>query len=37
MILAIQIGLDTYLAARRRAANWRPMVERPAAIVPATA
>jgi probable O-glycosylation ligase (exosortase A-associated) len=37
MILAIQIGLDTYLAARRKAASFRPMVERPAAAVPATA
>jgi probable O-glycosylation ligase (exosortase A-associated) len=37
MIIAIEIGLDTYLAARRRAATWRPMVERPTGAVPATA
>ena len=37
MILALQIGLDTYLAARRRKASFRPMVERMTAAVPATA
>lgn len=37
MVLGIQIGLDGYLAARRREASWRPVVERPAAGVPATA
>jgi probable O-glycosylation ligase (exosortase A-associated) len=31
MILGIEIGLDTYLAARRRKATFRPMVDRAAA------
>jgi hypothetical protein len=37
MVLGLEIGLDTYLAARRRAANWRPLVERPRGAVPAAA
>lgn len=27
MLIGVQIGFDHYLAARRRAANWRPLVE----------
>ncbi len=37
MILALEIGLDTYLAARRRKASFRPMVERMQGAVPAPA
>lgn len=37
MLIALQIGLDTYLARRRREAAWRPIIEqRPQAGIPAT-
>jgi hypothetical protein len=37
MILAVEIGFDGYLAARRRAASWRPLVEQLPGATPATA
>lgn len=37
MLIALQIGLDTYLARRRREAAWRPIVaQRPQAGITAT-
>ena len=37
MILGIEIGLDSYLSARRRKASFRPMVERSSSAIPAAA